>query len=173
MKIAEIRHPGSGMEQLGSDPAVWVEMHFLDVYAFCFRLLGHPQDAEDATQETFAAAFREPERWKSLDSARAWLIAVAKNKAISIRRARGRGRSPAIEPAGDAPPLADPLDRERLHAAMARLTEEDREILGLRFLQGHSAEEISRTTGRTPGAVRTGLCRALARLRSLYHGGME
>ena len=40
-----------------------VDEYFMDVYALCYRVLGRPQDAEDATQETFLALFREPEKF--------------------------------------------------------------------------------------------------------------
>lgn len=154
----------------GSGPTEIVEEYFMDVYAACFRVLGRPHDAEDATQETFLALFREKDKLGAAASTRAWVLAVARNTAVSMLRTRRPAPRLAAEPA-DPAPIREPADRERLHQALAGLSEEERHLVQMRFLEGRSPAEMSAASGRSTGGVAVALCRALSRLRDLYHGG--
>ena len=153
-----------------SGPTELVEEYFMDVYAACFRILGRPQDAEDATQETFLALFREKEKVAAATSTRAWVLAIARNTAISLLRAR-RPAAPLAEELTGAAPIREPADRERLHRALAGLSEDERHLVQMKFLEGKSPAEMAVASGRNPASVAVALCRALQRLRGLYHGG--
>jgi len=148
-----------------------VERYFTDVYALCFRVLGRPHDAEDATQEAFLELFRGWARMKEADSVRAWVLTVARNTAVSIGRKRRPAR-PLVE-AAVAGPVEGPMDPERLGEALAALTEEERHLIQMRFLEGKGPAELGEAVGKAPGAAATALCRALKRFRSLYAGGAE
>lgn len=154
-----------------STPAQLVDEFFMDVYGLCFRVLGHPHDAEDATQETFLALFRDREKIARAESPRAWVLGVARNTAVSHFRAR-RGAKPIVEGLAQAAPVEEPVDRALLREALGRLAEEDRVLLQMRFLEGKNGAEMAAATGRSPGALATALCRALQRLRQVYHGGI-
>jgi len=153
-----------------SSPTELVEEYFMDVYAACFRILGRPQDAEDATQETFLALFREKEKVAAATSTRAWVLAIARNTAVSLLRAK-RPAAPLAEEIAGAAPIREPADRERLHLALGGLSEEERYLVQMRFLEGKSPAEMAAASGRNPGSIAVALCRALQRLRGLYHGG--
>ena len=167
--LVDIR-PNPVEARSASGPKELVEEYFMDVYAACFRVLGRPQDAEDATQETFLALFRQKEKVAAAQSARAWVLAVARNTAVSMLRAR-RPAAPLVEEAAGAAPIREPADRERLHQALAGLSEEERHLVQMRFLEGKSPAEMAAASGRNPGSVAVALCRALQRLRGLYQGG--
>lgn len=152
-----------------SSPRELVDTYFMDVYSICFRILGRPQDAEDAAQETFLALFRTPDKLAAAQSARAWVLAIARNTAVSMIRAR-RPALPLAEGTADPAPLRDPVDRERLDLALAGLSDDDRHLVQMRFLEGRSPAEMASASGRSSGSVATALCRALQRLRRLYHG---
>jgi RNA polymerase sigma factor (sigma-70 family) len=152
-----------------SDPTELVEEYFMDVYAACFRVLGRPHDAEDATQETFLALFREQGKLADAASVRAWVLAIARNTAVSLLRKR-RPAAPLVETVADPAPIREPADRERLHHALAGLSEDER-VVQMRFLEGKNPAEMAAASGRSLGGVATALCRALQRLRGLYHGG--
>jgi len=147
-----------------------IQEHFMDVYRVCWRVLGRPQDAEDATQETFLSLFRSKDKLAAAGSTRAWILTVARNTSISMLRAR-RPAAPLVEGMAPSGPLPDPVDRELLDQALAGLSEDDRELVEMRFLEGKSPAEMAAASGRKQGAVATALCRALGRLRGLYHGG--
>ena len=164
-----MRPPRSDAASLSSRTGL-VEEFFMDVYGVCFRILGRPYDAEDATQETFLALFRDLEKLERADSRRGWVLAVARNTAVSLGRSR-KGTAPLVEGLAPAAPLEEPVDRPRLHQALGALGEEDRRLLELRFLEDMSAQEMAHATGRNRGALATALCRALGRLRQIYHGG--
>jgi RNA polymerase sigma-70 factor (ECF subfamily) len=147
-----------------------IQNYFMDVYNVCFRVLGRPQDAEDATQETFLSLLRTREKLAAAQSLRAWVLTIARNTSISMLRAR-RPAASLPESVADAPPIRSPGDPERLDRALAALSEEDRHLVQMRFLEGRSPAEMALASGRSPGSVATALCRALERLRSVYHGG--
>ena len=146
-----------------------IQRYFMDVYSVCFRVLGRPQDAEDATQETFLSIFRSRGRVTQAQSARAWILTIARNTAVSMLRTR---RPAALLPESllDVGPIREPGDLERLHQALAALSEDERHLVQLRFLEGKSPSEMAAACGRTQSSVATALCRALRRLRGLYHG---
>ncbi len=154
-----------------SVPGDLVERYFMDVYAVCFRVLGRSHDAEDATQEAFLELFRGWDRVKEAGSVRAWVLAVARNTAVSIGRKR-RPTRPLPEAAA-AEPLDAAPDAGRLGDALAALSEEERHLIQLRFQEGKGPAEIGEALGKAPGAAATALCRALKRLRSFYAGGGE
>ena len=76
------------------------------VYSVCLRMLGSPQPAEDATQETFIAAFRAVSRFRR-GSLRAWLLKIAANVCYDeLRRRRSRPQLPLEATAGEERPAA-------------------------------------------------------------------
>jgi RNA polymerase sigma factor (sigma-70 family) len=85
-------------------------------------------------------------------------------------RAR-RPAAPLVEEAAGAAPIREPADRERLHQALSALSEDERHLVQMKFLEGKSPAEMAAATGRNPGGVAVALCRALQRLRGIYHGG--
>ena len=147
-----------------------IQDYFMDVYGVCFRVLGKPQDAEDATQETFLTLFRTRDRLAETQSLRAWILTIARNTAISMLRAR-RPAAPLPPVLPEAGPIRAPGDPERLHLALAELSEDERHLIQMRFLEGKSPAQMAQACGRHPGSVSTSLCRALQRLRDVYHGG--
>jgi RNA polymerase sigma-70 factor (ECF subfamily) len=168
MEMVEMRPPQSDLRSHTTRTGL-VEEFFMDVYGVCFRILGRPYDAEDATQETFLALFRDLGKLDRADSRRGWVLAVARNTAVSLARSR-KGTAPLLDGEAPALPIEEPLDRPRLHQALLTLKEEDRRLLEMRFLEEKSAGEMSQETGKNRGALATALCRALKRLRDIYHG---
>ena len=146
-----------------------IQNYFMDVYGVCFRVLGRPQDAEDATQETFLTLFRTSEKLAAAQSLRAWVLTIARNTAISMLRAR-HSAAPLPESVAAAAPIHSPGDPERLDRALAALSEEERHLVQMRFMEGRSPAEMALASGRSSGSVATALCRALQRLRDVYHG---
>lgn len=153
---------------------------YLDrVYGYSFYLLGDHHDAEDATERTFLAALAAIDRYRDEGSTfRSWLFRIAHNQLANALRARSRRRTESLdgvpEPAaGDDPArqagLAD--DARRLRAAVASLSEDRRQVVILRFVDGLSAREIGDVLGRSEGAVRVLQHRALRELAVLLGRG--
>ena len=140
------------------------------VYGYCFYLLGDHHDAEDATERTFLAALGAIGRYRDEGATfRSWLFRIAHNQLANVLRARGRDRTASLE--GVPEPGAshqDPArlaglaeDARRLRSAVAELSDDRRQVIVLRFVDGLSAREIGDVLGRSPGAVRVLQHRAL------------
>lgn len=140
------------------------------VYGYCFYLLGDHHDAEDATERTFLAALAAIERYRDEGATfRSWLFRIAHNQLANALRARGRDRTAPLdrlpEPSAsheDPARLAGMADdARRLRTAVGRLSEDRRQVIVLRFVDGLSTKEIGDVLGRSAGAVRVLQHRAL------------
>ena len=149
---------------------------YLDpVYGYCFYLLGDHHDAEDVTERAFLAALAAIDRFRDEGSTfRAWLFRIAHNQLANALRGRGRRRTTPLdavaEPSGGGDPAAE-VDRadeaRRVRRALARLADDRRQVLVLRFVDGLTAAEIGAVLGRSAAAVRVLQHRALRDLERL------
>ena len=149
---------------------------YLDrVHGYSFYLLGDHHDAEDATERTFVAVLGAIDGYRDEGATfRSWLFRIAHNQLANTLRSRSRQRVESLdgvpEPAASDDPagmasLAD--DARRLRAAVASLSEDRRQVVILRFVDGLSAREIGEVLGRSEGAVRVLQHRALRELAAL------
>ena len=153
---------------------------YLDrVYGYSFYLLGDHHDAEDATERTFLAALGAIDQFRDEGATfRSWLFRIAHNQLANALRARSRRRDESLdhvrEPAAADDParlasLAD--DARRLRESVASLSEDRRQVVILRFVDGLTSREIGEVLGRTEGAVRVLQHRALRELAVLLERG--
>jgi RNA polymerase sigma-70 factor, ECF subfamily len=148
------------------------------IYRFHLARLSDRHVAEDLTAETFIAMVEQISRTRATEelSFAAWLLGIARNKALMYFRAR-RSRPAAVYGVPDEFPLYtradedDPLDvlmaRESwsdIVAALNLLTEEQRTVVLYRCVLDYSAEEVGGLLGKQAGAVRALQFRALASL---------
>jgi RNA polymerase sigma-70 factor (ECF subfamily) len=148
------------------------------VYGFAYYELGDHHAAEDATEQTFLRALVGLPRFEERVPAdgnpdastfRVWLFGIARN-AVSNERRRAR-RHPAIplevtNAVADDDALLDDVAARRDEAsaawrAVASLPEDRRRAIVLRFVDEMSASEIGAILGRSEGAVRVLIHRAL------------
>src|SRR5690606_6013897 len=114
-------------------------------------------------QDTFMAALRAYDRFDSANP-RAWIFAIARNKAMDHHRARAR--QPA--PNGDLPDVAAPeagRPDEVVWAAVRALPERQRAAVALRFVSDLRYREIAAAMGSTEEAARRNVHEALKKLR--------
>jgi RNA polymerase sigma-70 factor, ECF subfamily len=148
--------------------------HLRDVYSYSYYRVGNHHDAEDLTEQTFLQAYRHFERaLRESDGRplRPWLIRIAHNLAANFYRDRSRRPETAIEDAGvisdvhTTEALAE--GREELHDildAVSDLPDDRREALIMRFALGMDNREIARALGRTDGATKVLIHRAIRQL---------
>jgi RNA polymerase sigma-70 factor (ECF subfamily) len=148
--------------------------HLRDVYSYSYYRTGNHHDAEDLTEQTFLQAYRHFERAQRESNGRPlrpWLIRIAHNLAANYYRDRSRKPQTQLE---DASLISAPHDtetlvegREELQAVLtgvAGLPDDRREALIMRFALGMDNREIARTLGRSEGATKVLIHRAIKQL---------
>ena len=151
--------------------------HVRDVYSYSFYRVGNHHDAEDLTEQTFLQAYRHFERALEESNGRPlrpWLIRIAHNLAANYYRDRSRKPESAIEDAGmiSAPHTTESLVEGREQLAqiidgLGQLAGDRRDALVMRFALGMDNREIARALGRTDGATKVLLHRAIRQLEEL------
>jgi RNA polymerase sigma factor (sigma-70 family) len=132
-------------------------------------------DAADAVQDAFIKAYDALSRFRDGAPLRPWLLRIVANEARNRRRSADRRaglalRASLVAPRDDAASpesevLADEA-RRQLHTALGRLRDEEREVIGARYLLGLSEAETAETLAIPAGTVKSRTSRALARLRA-------
>ena len=152
------------------------------VYGYAFYQLGDHHDAEDATERTFMAALRALPGFEDRGSTfRAWLFRIAHNTVANAHRSRSRRRTDPIPDSFEhAAPNADPArlvaladELHEVRRAIAGMSEDRRQVILLRFVDGLSTAEVAEVLDRSPGAVRVLLHRALRDLAERMGGPSE
>jgi len=160
-----------------------VERHSRSVFRLAYRLTGHEQDAEDVVQETFLRAFRQIRRFESRSSFATWLYRITVNCSHDLLRRRPRAGSrqslddpddaaamQLVDPSAAADPLRELASRrigERVQAAMAGLSDQERSAFIMRHFEGLSIEEIGRVLDLKTSAAKHSVFRAVQKLRHL------
>jgi RNA polymerase sigma-70 factor (ECF subfamily) len=148
--------------------------HLRDVYSYAYYRVGNHHDAEDVTEQAFLQAYRHFERARRESNGRPlrpWLIRIAHNLASNYHRDRARrpeAALDAVEPPS-APHGTEQIveGREELRLVMdrlQRLPDDRRDALIMRFALGMSNREIARALGRTDGATKVLIHRAIKQL---------
>jgi len=149
-------------------PRLLIERFQGVVYGLCFRMMGHRQDAEDITQETFVRALRGLAGFDVARPLRPWLLGIAANRCRTalVHRKRRPGLTETPEDRVDhRPGLSDPEDLAgELERALDKIRPEYRVVFALFHEQHLAYEEIAETVGRPIGTVKTWLHRARAEL---------
>ena len=146
-----------------------LERHVDHVHALCRRVLGHPEDARDATQEAMIAIARGITRFDGRSAFTTWMYRVATNAALDELRRKQRRPEPIDVLGRDTPaagPALDTVVTERLDvdAALATLPPEFRVAVVLRDLCDLDYATIAEVLGVPPGTVRSRIARGRALL---------
>jgi RNA polymerase sigma-70 factor, ECF subfamily len=153
--------------------------HLRDVYSYAYYRVGNHHDAEDLTEQTFLQAYRHYER--ALDESdgrplRPWLIRIAHNLAANLYRDRSRkpqtniDESTILTTAHTTEDLVEGRDElHRILKGIEHLPEDRREALIMRFSLGMDNREIARAMGRTDGATKVLIHRAIRQLEEIVH----
>ena len=161
------------------------ERYHQALYPTALKLLGNPQDAEDALQEGMLSAYRNLRRFEGRSRFSTWLTRIVINAALMRLRSRRAHTWTSLEeetPGYAETPLADMLpDRrpdpeqnyaqkerhEMLARGMKELPRRLRSVLELRDIQGLSTQEAARRLGIPQGTLKSQLHRARTKLAAL------
>ncbi len=159
--------------------------HLDAAYTLARYLTGDTQEAEDVVQEAALRAVKyfDGFRGAAVNDGRAWLLAIVRNTAHSLRQRGGVVTAATFDEEQHSDSVADEdpavdLDRKEsralLREAIAQLPAEFREVIVLREIQDLSYQEISDITSTPVGTVMSRLSRARKRLRrALGRAGKE
>jgi RNA polymerase sigma factor (sigma-70 family) len=134
------------------------------VYAFIFSRVGNRPDAEDLTQQVALKAIPRLRAGASTASIRAYLFATARSALGGFWAARfGMAQEELHEGLVSAPPAVTYSEdaADRATRILARLPDNYRRVLELRFLRGYSIKEVAAELKATPGSVKVMQLRAL------------
>ena len=174
---AERAGAASQKRRLDDDFSALYKAHLRDVYSYSYYRVGNHHDAEDLTEQTFLQAYRHFERAQRESQGRPlrpWLIRIAHNLAANYYRDRSRRPQTSIEDAGALAELhtteglvEDREDLNRILEGVRRLPDDRREALIMRFALGMDNREIARALGRTDGATKVLIHRAIRQLEDI------
>jgi RNA polymerase sigma-70 factor, ECF subfamily len=161
-------------QRLDRDFTELYRAHLRDVYSYAYYRIGNHHDAEDITEQTFVQAYRHFERAQRESNGRPlrpWLIRIAHNLAANYYRDRSRRPQTNLD---DAAILSAPLDTERVVEereevkevleGVSKLPDDRREALIMRFALDMDNREIARALGRSEGATKVLIHRAIRQL---------
>lgn len=170
--------------QQGSDEAFTrlVEQHQTHVYNLCYRMLGEPEVAEDAAQESFLRAYQNLHRYDRSRPFATWLLSIAAHYCIdrlrrrklsifSLDKENEDGTTYEIADPASPDPEAESVkreDRDRLHILMKDLDETDRATVILRYWYDYSEVEIAESLNLTVSAVKSRLHRSRRTLAGMW-----
>lgn len=142
------------------------------LYPYIYYRVSHAEDAEDLTSEVVLRMAKSLKGQKG--SFRAWMYTIARNAVIDFYRKRAvRSEVSISEMSHEISDKSRPLDKqilthERLRQGLHELTEEQRQVVLLKFIEGYTNEEIAKIMGKSVGAVKLLQFRALKTLREFF-----
>lgn len=163
-----------------SDAARVYQLYAPSVLAYLLRQVGSREDAEDILLEVFLAVLEKDGFVGDEQQLRAWIWAIARNKAADHFRRFSRYPSVPIaeveevifekEEQGPEQMLLRREEYRQLCRSLENLPAAQQEVLRLRFGHGLKCAEISQVVQKSESAVRMILSRALKLLRTMYSG---
>lgn len=143
------------------------------VYGLALSYLKNGHDAEDVTQDTFVRAWDKADQYRPQGKPLGWLLAIARN--LALMKLRDRGKSQDLpedqwENLAIENPMVTLEDRQLLTAAMAVLTDQERQVVILHAVTGLRHKEIAALLEIPLATALSKYHRALKKLQSAMKG---
>ena len=147
--------------------------HHARVYRFVLRILGSEAVAEDLTSEVFLSVWQQAGRFQARSTFSTWLLAIARNKAMTELRRRhdlpDNGNNTDMADPADDPEVSYAVRRrgEILRKCLTRLSREHREIIDLVYYHEKSVQEVAEIMDIPRNTVKTRMFYARKKLSRL------
>lgn len=152
------------------------ETYYPKIYNYAFMQMGDIQAAEDLASDVMLKMIESIQSYKFRGLPfGAWVFRIARNRLIDLhRRRKRRGEVDLTETLSTA--LANPqalaeraLERGQLQVALKHLTDEQRQVILLKFIEGFDNRSVGKLMGRSEGAIKSLQHRALGALRRILY----
>ena len=165
------------VEAARSDPAAFTTLYHryvTPIYRYLYKWVGNAVEAEDLTAQVFTEMLERLGQYQEQGHFAAWLFTIARHKAIAAYRRRRPTLD--LDEAEDLPaPIDDPLEQvaraeqaRQMTVLIAKLPEDQQELLRLRFTVGLSYADIGALLGSTEAAVKMAVHRLLRKLNEQW-----
>jgi RNA polymerase sigma-70 factor (ECF subfamily) len=148
--------------------------HHVRIYRFALRFLNDEAAAEDTVSEVFIDVWRQAERFEGRSQVTTWLLAIARNKALSLLRRRSSEElddevAEFIEDPSDNPEAAMQKSQRAsvLQDCLTHLSPAHREIVDLVYYHEKSVEEVAEIISVPANTVKTRMFYARKRIGEL------
>ena len=148
--------------------------HRTPVYRWLLRLVGNETVAEDLLSDVFLDVWRQAGRFQARSAVSTWLLAIARFKALSARRARKDAEldetieATVADPADDPEVMLAKKHRDQVvREALNELSPEHKEIIDLVYYHEKSVDECAQIIGVPAGTVKTRMFYARRKLAEL------
>jgi len=171
--------------QQGSDEAFTqlVETYQKPIFNLCYRMLGEPEAAEDAAQETFLRVYQNLHKYDQTRAFGTWILSIAAHYCIDLLRKKkfvmfsmdaenDDGMAFELPDASAPDPEGESVKRElhsRLHLLLKDLDETDRAAVIMRYWYDFSEKEIAHSLDLTVSAVKSRLHRSRRALAGMWN----
>jgi len=167
--LEEILEKARRLEETGL--ASLTKEYYPVIFRYFYYRTKTTEDAEDLTGEVFVRVVGSIRTQKGNFSA--WLFRIAKNLLTNYYRKRGRLKETSLEELGnESLPDSEKYNKNALRSedikkVLGFLTDEQREVITLKFLENYSNGEIAKIMNKSIGAVKALQFRALSALRDI------
>lgn len=171
------------LEEARTNPRAFApvyEHHFPGIYRYCLRRVGSKEDAEDLASLVFTRALASLNAYRG-GSVAAWLFQIAHNIVANYLRDRHpivafddtgqQGWELVASDENTLDRLVEAEELARVATLIAKLPDDQRDLLALRIAGRLSAREIGQVVGKNEGAIRVALHRITQSLQAGYRRG--
>jgi len=142
------------------------------VWRVCYRLTGNAEDAHDAAQEVFVRLFLQRAKFEGRSRYSTWVHGIALRTCLMLRRSRGRRRRYETQAADQGrQPRSSQLQADAtidVNRMLEALNDEDRALLILKYVEGHSHDELAEMFEISVSACKMRIARAREHLQQRF-----
>jgi len=145
---------------------------YAHIYAFLYYRVSQPEDAEDLTSEVVLKIIKALKRQRG--NFHAWMYRIARNRLIDYYRQRAVRQEisltdvPQRELIRTEDVSKQIVTKEKLRKGLEHLTDEQKQVIILKFIQGYNNHEVAHIAGKSVGAIKVLQFRALKALREFF-----
>lgn len=138
------------------------------LHGYLRRMVASVALVEEVVDDVMFVVWTDAKKFRGRSAVSSWIFGIAYRKALSALRKEGRYQAPLVSQAGEyAAADGAPADLEVLHAGLAQLSADHRQVVELTYFCGYSYQEIAEIAQCPVNTVKTRMFHARRRLKLL------